>query len=773
MTSIKSRKKIIVQGIVQGVGFRPFIFNLAAKNQLTGLVINSSLGVEIEIEGVIPALDRFISEISILAPPHSQIKNISVKEIPLKNSEVFSIHTSESTATSHVFISPDIAICEDCSRELLASSDRRFEYPFINCTNCGPRYTIIKNTPYDRPFTTMADFNMCPQCRKEYNDPTERRFHAQPNACSLCGPKVYLVDAAAKTKDDGLPLKAAGALLSAGEIITVKGLGGFHFACDARNNSAVRTLRQRKHRYARPFAVMSADLSEIANFACCTSTEKELLEDPRKPIVILSRIKKYDLAHAIAPDNNYIGVMLPYTPLHLLLFQHAPQTLVMTSANYSDEPLVYKNNDALERLTPICNLFLMHNRDICRRIDDSVFQVINDQPRPIRRSRGWVPAPIFLKEKGISVLATGAQLKNTFCLTRDDEAFLSTHIGDLENVETMAFFEESIFHFRNILQIKPTVIAHDLHPDYPSTHWAKNQELPCIPVQHHHAHIVSCLAEHKTSERVIGLAMDGTGYGDDGCIWGGEVLLADEEEYQRAAHFCYRPLPGAAASIREPWRLAVSYLHAALTNSKAGYGEPIKLMDKISLLPFIDDIGKESVKIIINMIETKTNIVQTSSLGRLFDGIAAITGLKSKADFDGQAAILLEAALGEEKHLQNGYKFRIFEENRKFLISPDEVVIAVMRDVIAGEECRMISVKFHSALVFCFEDICLKISRQTGLKTVVLSGGCFQNRFLLTCLKNRLVHSGFKVLTNEQVPVNDGGIALGQAVVAMRKCKQK
>ena len=619
------RKKISIQGVVQGVGFRPLVYRLAQNENLKGFVFNTSRGVEIEVEGEPEALERFIQRIQSDPPPLAKITEIEVVDIQIKGEVEFLIRSSREEERRSTLISPDISICDDCLVELFDPEDRRYHYPFINCTNCGPRYTIIQDIPYDRPKTTMSSFKMCPDCQGEYDDPSNRRFHAQPNACSVCGPKIWLVDRWDRQIESRDAIGEAVRALKEGKIIAIKGLGGFHLACDATNDSAVSRLRRRKGREEKPLAVMALDIPAVERFTKMSVQERDLLLSPSRPIVLLRKKRDNPLAESVAPRNNTFGTMLPYTPLHYLILKRGFDALVMTSGNISEEPIAIGNREAQQRLGGIADIFLMHDRDIYLRSDDSVTRFISGLPRIIRRSRGTVPMPVFLRKKAPSILAVGGELKNTICLFKDDRAFLSQHIGDLENMETLAFFEECVHHFTRILQVEPVAIAHDLHPDYLSTQWALEQkELPRIGVQHHHAHIAACLAENGREDRVIGIALDGTGYGDDGHIWGGEILKADLVTYERIAHFNYLPMPGGSAAIKEPWRMGIVYLYEIYRKLEQDVTDGENFIGWMNKVPLVEKMDHEKIKIILKMIQKGVNVPKTSSLGRLFDGVAAI-----------------------------------------------------------------------------------------------------------------------------------------------------
>jgi len=771
MSNSIQRKKIEISGIVQGVGFRPFIYRNAVARDLKGFVTNTSKGVEIEVEGETNNIESFIESIKTDAPPQSEITTLKTNNIEPKDEFEFNIVPSKDQKERSALITPDIGTCVDCKQEFFDPEDRRYHYPFINCTNCGPRYTIIKDIPYDRPKTTMAEFTMCEQCQSEYNDPLNRRFHAQPNACPVCGPHIWLSDRSGKKITETDAIEKAVQLLEGGKILVVKGLGGFHLACDAKNNAAVIRLRERKRREEKPLAVMTGSTEAVKKIAEVNKKELEILQSPERPIVLLKKSTEYTLSDQVALRNKYVGVMLPYTPLHYLLFSSNIKVLVMTSGNISDEPIAKTNEEALNKLNTIADFFLLHNRGIQIRADDSVTRIIDNIPRPIRRSRGYVPFPIFLRNPALSVLAVGGELKSCFCLTREDQAFLSQHIGDLENAETLSFFTETINHLKHILQIEPELIIHDLHPDYLSTKWAQTiEDLPKVAVQHHHAHVAACLADNGREDTVIGLIMDGAGYGADGNIWGGEVLIADTADYQRAGHFEYRPMPGGTAAIKEPWRMAVSYLYHCF---KGDNNECIKNLDNIG---FGRTVDKEKIITIMNMIKNSLNTPLTSSLGRLFDGVAAIAGVRSYIKYEGQAAMELEMRMEAESMPEEDsdvYFFDIIDYGSNFVICPDNVIYQVLEDVKSKVPVSRISWKFHTGLVRLFVDISKKVREKSDLNCVVLSGGCFLNRFLLRNLIQELEKEKFEVLTHTQVPTNDGCIALGQAVAAIAQVKNK
>jgi hydrogenase maturation protein HypF len=745
--------KIEVNGIVQGVGFRPFIYNLALRHGLKGEVSNTSGGVAIVVEGLADHIDAFTADISAAPPPLAHVVEVSRQEIPVAGYAAFTIVQSKADTALSTLISPDVSICDDCLKELFDPNDRRYRYPFINCTNCGPRYTIIDGIPYDRPKTSMKHFEMCPQCQEEYDDPQNRRFHAQPNACPMCGPHVSLFDRHRNRVDGADPIRETASLLRQGRIIAIKGLGGFHLAVDAVNAAAVCRLRSKKQREEKPFALMTADIAQIRPFARFDMAEQRLLTSIQRPIVLLRKREPNPIAVDVAPRNRYFGVMLPYTPLHYLLLDQGFTALVMTSGNLSEEPIAIDNEDAFRRLSAIADYFLVHNRDIYLRSDDSIVRCTAGETRLIRRSRGFVPVPIFLRRKIPAVLACGAELKNTICLTRGKQAFLSQHIGDLENTATEDFFRLTSRHMQRILKIEPEILAYDLHPDYLSTRWALEQEgVQKTAVQHHHAHVVSAMAENRIDGPVIGLAFDGTGYGSDGAIWGGEMLVADEQTFDRAAHFAYLPMPGSTAAIKQPWRMGLSYLHTA-------YGDGLVDLP----LPFLRGIDGKRAAIILEMIKKRINAPLTSSLGRLFDGVAALAGLRNEVAFEGQAAMELEMMAASTADYAYDCQWL---SGVPVQIPTAPIIRAVVEDLLQGTAPALISARFHLSLVRLFTDLCDHLRRDTGLTRVVLSGGVFQNAILLVGLVRALEANKFKVYTHKQVPTNDGGLSLGQAIIA-------
>ena len=746
------RRRVRIQGIVQGVGFRPFIYQLAHRHRLYGYVANTPQGVELEIEGDESDLDRFLVDLPVNIPPLAHITRLETEALPPFAYTGFEIRTSAAGAERAALISPDTAICADCLRELFDPRDRRYRYPFINCTNCGPRYTIIRDIPYDRVNTAMATFTMCDRCEREYHDPLNRRFHAQPNACWECGPRVWLTDAAGKEIPLADPIAAAAARLREGAVLAVKGLGGFHLAVDATQNEAVRRLRLRKRREEKPLALMSPELEQIASYVLLGDRERDLLTQPQRAIVLARKRPESPIAPEVAPRNQYLGVMLPYTPLHYLLLAHGFLALVMTSGNLSEEPIAIDNDEALRRLAGIADYFLFHDRDILLRSDDSVVRVTGGRVRQIRRSRGFVPVPVFLRRPVPPILALGGELKGTICVTKEDRAFVSQHLGDLENLETLEFLELTVRHLRRILEVHPRLLVHDLHPDYLTTQVAlAQQELPTLAVQHHHAHVVSAMAEHKLEGRVLGLALDGTGYGTDGRIWGGEILAVDEKGFERLGHLSYMPMPGGTAAIKEPWRMAVSYLRA--TFGEAYFAENTPLLRRW---------GRERIDLLLQMLRRQLNSPLTSSCGRLFDGVAALVGVRDRIAYEGQAAIELEQCM---EPTQERYRYEFNDADGVLLLSPTAIFAQVAEDVAAGARAGVVSGKFHRTVVEMFAEACRHLATRHGLTRVVCSGGVFQNVYILTNLERRLHELGLEVYTHELVPSNDGCISLGQALV--------
>ena len=771
MSPSLARKKIHIRGIVQGVGFRPFVYNLAQRMGLHGFVLNSSAGVTIEVEGNQGELESFVRLVIDLAPPLAQVEDAVIESLAPAGYSSFVIRASRESLDEPgrlVPVSPDMATCDDCLRDFRDPRDRRYGYPFTNCTNCGPRYTITRKIPYDRPFTTMTCFRMCERCLREYEDPSDRRFHAQPDACPECGPGLSLVTAPVTSAElsappsftGGLePVRALRNMLREGQILAIKGLGGFHLACDAGNDAAVRRLRERKKRSDKPFALMVPDVQSAERLCVVSEDERAALRSNRRPIVILQRRPDASISPELAPGANTVGLMLPYTPLHYLLFGDTPDqppaflALVMTSGNISEEPIVISNREAARRLNGLADAFLFHNRDIHTRVDDSVVRVFDGRERIFRRSRGYAPFPIALSFPAEEILACGAELKNTFCLTKENYAFISQHLGDLENYETLLFFKETLARMQDLFRIAPRAVAYDLHPLYLSTKLALEMpDVEKIGVQHHHAHVASCMAENGLTGKVIGVAFDGTGFGADGKIWGGEFLVADFAGFERRAHFRYVALAGGDAAVREPWRLGLSYLMDT-------FGAKTESMD----LPIWREIPAKKVAAVRAMIARGINTVETSACGRLFDAVAAIIGLRQQVNFEAQAAIELEAIA--QAGVEDRYPFEIGGSDT-WEIDARPAIENIVRDVVAGRPLSYISAAFHNTAAAIVLETCRRLRAQERLDRVCLTGGTFQNFYLLQRAVAGLRSDGFEVVLHAKVPPNDGGISLGQAVIA-------
>ena len=758
------RLRLEIRGIVQGVGFRPFIYACAKSCNVRGFVGNETSGVFVEAEGTETDLREFQRILRENAPSLSHITEIKVTAIEIRHDKEFQIVESEARSAANTFISPDVSICKDCLHELFDKDDRRFRYPFINCTNCGPRFTITKDIPYDRQNTTISVFKMCRHCQNEYDTPLDRRFHAQPNACPNCGPRVWFVQKTERAEIfDENAILAAQKVLSEGGIVAVKGIGGFHLACDARNNAALQKLRQRKGRIDKPFAVMCRDLATTGSLVEINEAERKLLTGKERPIVLLRKKADNDVSALIAPGNLFLGVMLPYSPLHHLLLNSIEEelntlnVLVMTSGNFTDEPVVKDNTEALEKLSHLADAFLLHDREIYVQCDDSVIRVFENNELPIRRSRGYAPFPIELPFKVPPVLAVGGELKATFCLANDEFAFMSQHIGDMENLETLQALEKSVEQMRKLFRIEPEIVACDKHPAYLSARWARENltrlfqpQSKLVAVQHHHAHIASVMAENGVNDKVIGFAFDGTGYGTDGAIWGGEVLLADYFGFERVAHLRYVPLAGGDASIKKPYRVALAYLWQAS-------------VDWNENLPCVRAFTETERKILLRQFERKFNAVPTSSFGRLFDAVASLAGIRQTITYEAQAAIEFEALLDE--NVSDAYEFDL-SENKTIEIDASNLIRAVAADVLSNVSIAKISAKFNNAIADMILRLALIFRERNKLNRVALSGGCFQNVALLKASLRRLRENNFEVFTHRKVPPNDGGLALGQAVIA-------
>ncbi len=755
-----TRSQILVRGIVQGVGFRPFVYSQASRRALRGSVRNNAAGVLIEVEGNHGDIEEFIGDLKSNPPPLSVIESLEcVHHLDPVDFRDFVILESAAEGAKLVPISADIATCEDCLRELFDPEDRRFRYPFINCTNCGPRFTIVEGVPYDRAKTTMRDFEMCALCRVEYQDPANRRYHAEPTACAACGPQLYLLNADGYQVDSDVTDAADTVdrvrdLLLKGRIVALKGIGGFHLACDPLNSQAVEQLRQRKYREDKPFALMAESLDIVRAHCEISSLEEQLLLSERRPIVLLRGNTDSGIARAVAPGVKSFGFMLPYSPLHYLLLKGLDRPLVMTSGNVSDEPICYSDGEATRRLNQIADYFLLHDRRIHMRTDDSVARVVDGQNTIVRRSRGYAPAPLKTAFKfAKQILACGAELKNTFCFARDNHVFVSHHIGDLENLETLRSFTEGIEHFRRLFHLQPEVVAYDLHPEYLSTKYALELDhiATKIGVQHHHAHIASCMADNLIAGDVIGVAMDGLGFGVDGRMWGGEFFVANHAEAERIGHLDYMPMPGGAKAIREPWRMAAMYLHQT-------FGDEFLNLD----LPFVKDLNRNDWATLRSMSKTRINCPETSSMGRLFDALSALLGVRSSVNYEGQAAIEFEALAARDG---NGrYEFRI--DSKRRIIDARVVVRQAVDDLLDKVEPSVVSARFHRAVARLINSVAEQARNERRLNRVVLSGGVFQNVLLLEETCKLLRASDFQVFTHHRVPTNDGGISLGQVSVA-------
>jgi hydrogenase maturation protein HypF len=783
--------RLHITGVVQGVGFRPFVYSLAQRLKLSGWVRNTSAGVDIEVDGPEPALEDFARAVIEEAPPLARIDDLKITSREPSGFSEFEIVHSEAIEGAFQPISADVCVCADCLGEMYDPADRRYRYPFINCTNCGPRFTIIEDIPYDRPYTTMAPFEMCAECATEYREPMDRRFHAQPVACPACGPHVWL-DAARNSDGNRQPhppvdkpptgdvaIVEARRQLVDGSILAVKGLGGFHLACDASDSASVGKLRDRKMRVDKPFAVMMADLEVVKENCQVSDFEQKLLVSYERPIVVLERLPGSIVSPEVAPGQNTIGVMLPYTPLHYLLLEKEkgyPEALVMTSGNLSEEPIATQNDEALVRLSGIADAFLLHNRGIRTRCDDSVVRVYDGgedrqgTPNqatvyPLRRSRGYAPYPIKLSRNALPVLATGAELKNAFCLTKDRYAFLSHHIGDMENLETLKAFEDGVDHLERLFRVKPEVIAYDLHPEYLATRYALEragrEDLPSLGVQHHYAHIASCVAEHNLPEDqpVIGISFDGTGYGEDGAIWGGEVLVANFENYHRVFHLRYTPLPGGDKAIKEPWRMALSWLAQAGIEWDADL-PPVEFV--------MANRGQATaLSALRQQIRSGLNAPSTSSMGRLFDAVSALSGVRQTVNYEAQAAIEFEALA--DPFEEEAYPLEIYND----LIDPTTLLEAIINDIKTGVGLPAISGRFHNGLARMVAAVSARVRHQFQISDVILSGGVWQNMTLLQKTVILLESNGFTCFLHREVPANDGGLALGQAAIAAYRFRDR
>jgi hydrogenase maturation protein HypF len=757
----RRRARVRVFGTVQGVGFRPYVYRLAGEFDLSGFVLNDSCGVVLEVEGADAAVASFLASLALDAPRLAAVERLEVTERELTGARGFEIRDSDRAGVAEAQVTPDSATCEQCLAEVFDPSDRRHRYPFTNCTNCGPRFTIIREVPYDRPATTMAAFEMCDLCQAEYDDPSDRRFHAQPNACPVCGPQVALLDR------DGVGVSDAGAVdlidaaalaLRSGAIVAVKGIGGFHLACRADDEDAVAALRARKHREDRPLALMTGSPEAAGRLVELGELERELLCSPARPIVLAGRVPGAAVAPSVAPRSRELGVMLPYSPLHHLLLHDADVALVMTSGNVSDEPIAYTDEDAMARLLSIADLFLLHDRPIQTRTDDSVVRVVALGGRRrgaiLRRSRGYVPSSLPLPAgTGAPLLACGAEQKNTFCLARGGRAWVGHHIGDLENYETLRSFAEGIDHFERLFAVTPELVAHDMHPEYLSTKYALERDgVRTVAVQHHHAHMAACLAEHAVAEDAVGAVFDGTGYGTDGTIWGGEILFGGLAAVERVGLLTPVQLPGGARAIREPWRMACAWL-AVVVGEDAAIPPTLR-----------DAVAERSWRAVQSLLRAGAHSPVTTSMGRLFDAVAALCGLCPIVNYEGQAAVELEAACDPRD--RGGYPLELRDTAAGLVLDARESVRAVLEDVERGTAVGVIASRFHAAVAHATVAACVRTASARGSEAVVLSGGVFQNRRLLEATDAGLRAAGLRVLTPRLLPANDGGISYGQAAVA-------
>jgi len=740
---------ITITGLIQGVGFRPFVHRLAVASALTGWVNNTNVSVQICVNCRKQALQDFIRGIHTESPPASKIESLEYRQVDDEEFVDFRIIESEDLSDAITEISPDIAVCSDCLEDM-KTQPNRMDYPFLNCTNCGPRFTIVRELPYDRGNTTMQPFEMCESCASEYGDVLDRRFHAQPTACCICGPEYELWTVEERITVIGEILETTARLIDHGGIVSIKGLGGFFMACDALNEDAVRRMRDSKHREGKPFAVMFRSLKDVKIYCHLTSSEGNELSSWRRPIVILNERK--ELAPSVSNGFSTIGAMLPYMPFHYLLFSRMDTpAIVLTSGNLSDEPILMENKQAEEILGPVSGAVLGYNRDIHNRCDDSVVMVISEQPRLLRRSRGYVPNPIRLDLETEGIFAAGAELVNCFCMGKGEQAILSQHIGDLKNFETYEFYRETFERFSNTFRLKPSMAAHDLHPDYLSTRFALDLELPAIPVQHHHAHIASVMAEHKLDEKIIGVSFDGTGLGDDGNIWGSEFLVCDLDVYERITHLAYMPMPGGDLAAKEPWRMAVSLLYSA-------YGKDLLSLD----LSFLRLIPAPDLQLLLQAIEKGVNCPLTSGAGRLFDAVAAMLDLCQVSLFHAEAPMRLE-------NIADMTSDGAYPYGKGTSIDTDPIIRGITDDILMGRNPSVISGRFHQTISEIILDTVTRIREDTGINKVALSGGTFQNRLISTLVEPSLQENGFQVYVPMKVPANDGGIALGQLAIAAKR----
>ena len=750
-------KKIVVKGIVQGVGFRPFIYKNATKNNLKGFVNNTSKGVFIEVEGYEKDITSFIEEIKHKPPVLSKVTDIKIIDREIEGYTDFKIIESVEEEEAITLLSPDIATCDDCLRDISDVNNRRYRYPFTNCTNCGPRFSITKKVPYDRENTTMDVFQMCSECREEYNDPLNRRFHAQPNGCSKCGPRVYICNKEGNKIISNDPIKDIVKEIKNGKIVAIKGIGGFHLACDAKNKEVINELRKRKKRPRKPLAVMMRDIETVKKYCDVNELEERILLGNKKPILLLDKKRNSLLPKELTNyQNGKLGVMLPYTPVHHILFSEDIDILVMTSANISGEPMVYKNHEAIEKLKGIADFYLMNNRHIYIPIDDSVSRVVLGKERVLRNARGYAPKSMEIKDMAYSI-ALGANSNNTFAIANNENIFFSNYIGDLANYNTWQHYINSLEHMKGIYKIDPKSYFYDLHPNFYQNELLKEIKTKKIGIQHHHAHIVACMAEHSLEEEVIGIAFDGTGYGIDGKLWGGEFFICDKERFKRLAHLNYVALPGGEGAIREPWKIAISYLYDIFKEDYAAY-VPKHLQEK-------------KHQIITEIIKKDINSPKASSIGRLFDAVAALLGFDAKITFQGEAAIDLENLCCRDD--QSFYQYNISLEDGIYIIDCKPLIKSVVIEVIDGIDKELIARRFHNTIIKFTIELCEILRKEYNLSSVVLSGGVFQNEILLINIYKELIKRDFKVYIHEQIPANDEGISIGQMIIGNEILKKE
>lgn len=761
------RRFIKIKGIVQGVGFRPFIFNLASKHNIKGWVNNNSQGVYIDAEASFSALDAFIKDIKNNPPPLAKIHSVSWENLEPCHFKNFSIKESQIESGKITLISPDTASCSECLEDIFNKNNRRYFYPFTNCTNCGPRFSIIKNIPYDRDKTTMKPFKMCRSCQEEYKSPINRRFHAQPNACHDCGPHIFLKDSKGNpisvsnydinsSEYNYEAIKWVSERLKEGSIFAIKGLTGFHLVCHGKNEAAIDVLRTRKNRPHKPFALMAKNLEVVKKYCTLSNEEEALISGNKKPIVLLNKKEPCPLPSNIAPSQKKLGIMLPYTPLHALIFTFDIELLIMTSANLSSLPLEYDNDTAIKHLSNIVDYFLLHDRDIYIPVDDSVTKLELNKEFIIRRARGYAPYPFTFKSDR-SILALGPHMKNTFSLSKDSFIFMSQHIGDLENIETFNHYINNINHYKKIFDVTPDLAVCDMHPSYLSTKYGEGLNIPLLKIQHHHAHIVSCMAENQIKHEVIGLSFDGTGFGDDGAIWGGEFLICTLKEYERAGHINYLNLPSDDSASREPWKCAVAYLCHS-------YHKNESLKGLISLEDLIYKLYGDKGILFSKIIGNNINTINSSSMGRLFDAVSSLCGVRDTITYEGQASIELEALIEETS--QDCYAYTIEEHSEGYIIDTSNIIGDIILDLLSKVSKKIISVKFHNTIIGFSKDMCIILRKKYSINSICLSGGVFQNSYLLNNLYHSLVQEGFKVYTHSNIPTNDGGISYGQLMIA-------